>query len=189
MSGMTNRERQDLASLIRKREKLMKTAAAERASAMMAEFEKQCASIYRFDDDAVWKEAMEKAAAAVKEAEDAIAARCADLGIPRDFAPSISLNWYGRGHNAVAERRTELRRAAKARIDAIEKDALVKIERASLEAQTELMATGIETEAAKLFLEGMKSVDALMPSIDAQEVKQLVEARHEERRRSYGSLQ
>jgi hypothetical protein len=75
-------------------------------------------------------------------------------------------------------RRAELRRLAKSRIEAMEKDAIVKIERLSLDAQTEVIAHGLESDAAKAFLGNMAPVDTLMPAIDVLEVKALVDQRH-----------
>lgn len=181
MGTMTKSERSELGALIRKRERVMKAAAEERAAAMLADFEKQCASIYSYDDDKVWAAAMAEVEAAVKVAQDAIAERCESLGIPKEFAPGLACGWYGRGQNAVAQRRVELRRVAKTRIAAIEKEAVTKIERQSLEAQTQVLALGLESQAARDFLEKMPSVDALMPTIDAIEIKSIVDARHQER--------
>jgi hypothetical protein len=93
--------------------------------------------------------------------------------------------WHGRGHNAVAERRAELRRAAKSRVDAIEKEAVTKIERLSLQAQTEIIANGLESDAAKEFLNAMPALEALMPPIAFDEIQSLVETRRSQRRLSY----
>lgn len=175
--GMTRQERAEIGALIRKRERVMKAAASERAAAMMAEFEQQCASVYSFNDDAVWKSASEQVKKVVADAQALIADRCAELGIPKEFAPGLNVGWYERGQNAVKQRREELRRVAKSRIEAIEKEAVTKIERASFEAQSEVMISGLETDAAKLFLSNMKSVDELMPSIGVADVTLLLSAR------------
>lgn len=174
--GMTRQERAEIGALIRKRERVMKAAASERAAAMMAEFEQQCASIYSYDDDAVWKEATEAAERFVAEAQARIADRCAELGIPKEFAPSLNVSWYSRGQNASKKRREELRRVAASRIEAVQKEALTKIERASLEAQSEVLVSGLESDAAKLFLSNMKSVDELMPSLAMSDVTLLLSA-------------
>jgi hypothetical protein len=176
-AAMTKQERIEISALIRKRERVMRAAAAERAAAMLAAFEQQVASEYHFADDAVWKEATERAQAVVNEAKAAIAARCAELGIPKEFAPGISLGWYGQGQNAVKERVAELRRVARSRVDALHKEALTKIEQASLDAQSEVVISGLESNAAKLFLSNMKSVDELMPSIGLADVTLLIGAR------------
>ena len=171
--SMTRSERQELGQLIRKRERVMKAQVAERGAAMLAEFENQCGSIYSFDQDETWAKAMQEAEKAVEDANKVVAARCKELGIPKEFAPSVAMGWMERGQNMVAARRTELRRMAKSRIAAIEKEAIAKIERSSLEAQTEVVANGLVSHAAKDFLERMPSLEVLMPSLDARELKKI----------------
>jgi len=123
---MTKSEREDLQRLIRNREKVMKTAAVQRSAELLAEFEQQLASIYSWDQDEVWKEAHNAAVETVKATAQAIAERCEELGIPARFAPTISCSWSGRGENAIAQRRGELRSVARSRVDAIEKSALTQ---------------------------------------------------------------
>jgi hypothetical protein len=155
----------------------MKSIATERAAAMLAEFDQQLAAIYSFDDDEVWERANAEAEKAVNEANEKIAERCNQLGIPKEFAPSLAFGWYGRGQNAVASRRVELRRMAKSRIAAIEKEATSKIERLSLTAQTEVIANGLESAAARDFLEKMPTIESMMPTINAVELKQIQDAK------------
>lgn len=180
-AGMTRAERQELGALVRKREKVMKTEASKRAKQMLAEFEEQVSAIYSFDDDEIWAEATEQAKAAVASAQEIIAARCEDLGIPKEFAPRIDMYWTSRGQNAVNDRRNELRRAAKAKIAALEEEARAEIERISLEAQTQIVASGLESASAQNFLDKMSDVKSLMPSIDPDEVKQIVEEKKKQR--------
>lgn len=166
---MTTRERSDLCSLIRRREKLSKTEAKERSKTLIADFERQLGTIYSYDDDATWQAATEAANKAVKEANAAIAARCQELGIPRQFAPGIVCNgWYSRGENAVASRRAELRRMAMTRIAAMEAEAQVLIERHSVELQEQIIAASLTSESAKAFLEQMPKIPALMPTLNAK---------------------
>jgi hypothetical protein len=172
---MTKGERTELLSLIKKREKVMKTMAAERSAEMLAEFESQAAKIYAFNDDAVWAKAKEEAAAAVSAAQAAVAERCAALGIPREFAPSLEMSWHGRGENAFAWRMTELRGAAKSRIAALEAEAVSRIERMGLEAQSQLLAHGIETEAAYAFLASAQTdMVAMMPSLKVLDIEKMI---------------
>lgn len=179
MSKMTKSERSELGQLIRKRERFMKSMAVERSAAMLLEFETQCGAIYSFDEDEVWKKAFDEAKKVAEEAAEIVAKRCEELGIPKEFAPSLDAHWYGRGENAVAQRRSELRRIAKAQIAALEKEAITKIERMSLEAQTEIISNGLESAAAKGFLERMPDISSLMPALDAAKLKQLNDANHE----------
>lgn len=183
---MTKSERVELGQLIRKREKVMKSFASERAAKMMAEFDEQLATIYKFDQDEVWEASTKEAQRVVDEANAKVAERCRDLGIPEEFAPSLDFGWQGRGQNEVAGRRGELRRAALSRVKAIEAETITKIERMSLQAQTEVIANGLESIAAKEFLEKMPSLEVLMPTLDAQEIKAVQdeeEAKRERRNR------
>lgn len=174
MSSMTKRERDDLAKLVRQRAKLEKALASQRKAELLAEFERQMAQDYSYDDDATWSAAVEAAEAEVRAAKAKIADRCVELGIPKEFAPRLTVGWYGRGQNATAQRRTELRRVAATRLDAMEKAARTEIERASVGAQTNLITDGLTSEAAHRFVDSLPSVRLLMPPLDAGEVKGLV---------------
>ena len=168
---MTRREREDLAKLARQRERLARSMAAHRAAELLADFEQQIATEYSFDDDATWRQAMEAAAAAVAAARATVDARCAELHIPKPFRPVIGgVEWWSRGENAVAARRSELRRVAQTRISAMEKDARRRIEAASLAVQTNLLAGGLTSEAAVGFLDSMPSPEELMPPLLLTEI-------------------
>jgi hypothetical protein len=179
--SMTRGERTELIQLVRKREKVMKARAAERAAAMLADFDAATAKIYNFDEDEVWADAHKEAQAAIEMAQVQITARCKELGIPAEFAPGLSMYWHGRGQNAVRDRRVELRRAAKSRIEAIEKDANATIERLSLEAQTSILSNGLESDAAKSFLSALPPIEKLMPMIEHREIKELVDGKRRNR--------
>lgn len=172
---MTKSERSELAQLIRKRERVMKAQASERSAVMLAEFDAQSASIYSFNDDKVWAAANASAKLAVEKARLEIAERCREMGIPPEFAPDLNMSWYSRGQNAVAARRAELRKMAKSRIDAIEAGAKTKIERLSLNAQTEIISSGLESVAALEFLERMPPIETLMPTLDVTEINHLID--------------
>ena len=172
-SAMTRAERTDLGALIRRREKLLKTAAKQRAAELMADFEKQISAIFSYDDDEIWKTAYASAKQAAENAKAEVAQRCRELGIPPEFAPDIELGWYGRGQNASKERRTELRRVAKTEIDALEARAKTEIERVSVEQQTALISDGLTSVAAQAFLEQMPTAETLMPVLDMEQIKVL----------------
>ncbi len=171
MTGMTKSEREDLQRLIRQREKAMKSAAKLRSTELLADFENQLASEFRFDDDAVWAEAAKAAQTEIDRAQKRVAARCQELGIPDRFAPSLQLSWRNRGYdNMIETRRKELRHVAQARVAAIEQDAVVKIEIASIEAQTEIATAGLESDAARAFVAKLPTVESLMPALSYQEI-------------------
>lgn len=173
---MTKGEREDLQRLIRQREKVLKSAAKARSAELLADFESQMAAEYRFDDDAIWAAAAKAAEAEVAKAQARVAERCRELGIPKEFAPSLGLTWRNRGYqNAVKERRIELRKAAETQIAALEQQAIVRIELSSSEAQLELARAGLSSEAALGFLDRLPAVESLMPALTYQEVAGEVE--------------
>lgn len=175
MTTMTRAERNDLILIVRKRERVMKAATVARSAELLADFEAKLGAIYSYDQDEVWRAARNAATEAVEKAKTEIAERCAELGIPKEFAPGIEMGWYGRGESALANRRAEHRKMASTRIVAMEKAAKAKIETYSLEAQTELVREGLTSEAAHKFLTEMPSVEALMPIMAAEDVRNLIE--------------
>jgi hypothetical protein len=168
--AMTSAERTTMCVILRRREKLQKAAVANRAAELRADAERQLAAQFSYDDDATWKKAHAAADAAVREAQLAVAARCEELGIPRQFAPKLSLEWWNRGENASKERRAELRNLAAARIEAMQRDAILQIETRSVELQEQVMAGGFTTDAAHNFLNALPTPDALMPPVDVRQL-------------------
>jgi hypothetical protein len=171
MISMTKAERDDLQRLIRQREKVLKSAARQRSSEVMADFENQMGQQYSFDQGHVWAEAVKIANAAVSKAQEQIKSRCREIGIPDRFAPTISFNWHYRGYgNSVKERRDELRKMARTAVEAQEQKATTQIELSCLEAQTKLAVSGLTSDAARGFIEALPSVETLMPRLSFAEV-------------------
>ena len=175
MSKMTSGERNDLRSLIRQRARLMKTEIKQRRLELMDQFEKQLSARFSYDQDETWKAAFTLAKQAVTDAQAVVEERCRELNIPKEFAPSLEIHWFGRGENAVRERRDELRRTAKARLDVLEATAKTEIERISVNGQTDLIADGLTSEAAQAFLEHMPTAETLMPLLELNQVQGLLE--------------
>lgn len=183
---MTRHEREALAKLVRQRERLAKTAAAERSAALLADFEQQADRMYRYDEDSVWQAAVLAAKEEVAKAAVKIAERCRELGIPQPFAPTLSVGWHQQ-RAAVGSERAKMRQVAKRRIEQIEATARTAIERASVAAQESLLVGSLTTEAGKLFVEALPSVDELMPNLDIAALQQsLIEERS--LRRPFGRL-
>jgi hypothetical protein len=167
---VTKGEREDLQRLIRQREKVLKSAAKQRSAELLADFENQLGAEYAFDSDEIWAEATRKAKAEAEKANARISARAAALGIPKDFAPSLGLGWNARGKNAAKERRAELRKMATTKIAAIEQAAIVQIELGSAEAQTNIAASGLTSEAARTFLERLPTLESIMPKLAFEDI-------------------
>lgn len=186
---LSRTETHDLSMIIKDRTKVLRAHAEEQAAACMADFEKKLATAYEWDQDETWKKAVEKAREVVEASQEIIEKRCAELGIPKTFAPQLGLNWQGRGENAMAGRRAELRRVAKTSIDAMFKAALTKIEKQSLDLRTQVVAMGIVSAEAKMFLESLAPIEEAMQQLDFEEVERKLETEKQQRiedRRRFG---
>lgn len=168
---MTKGERDDLIRLIKQRERVCKTAADQRSTAMLAEFERMISAVHDFATNEVWAAASAAAIAAAKKANEEVASEADKLGIPKEFQPKINFTWAQRGENEYQQRRQELRRVAKAEIDTLEKVARVQIETESVRAQTEVIANGLNSAAAIEFLNNLPAVESMMPMLDVTEIQ------------------
>lgn len=168
--AMTKSEREDLQHLIRQREKVLKSAAKQRSAELIAEFENAMGQQFSFDQDEVWAAAKQIAEREVAKAQERVAARCAERGIPKRFAPELDVRWYGRGENAIKERRAELRKMTTTRVEAIERKALTEIELSCLKAQEQVALAGITSQAAKRFIEALPGIGKLMPALSFEEI-------------------
>ncbi len=168
---MTKGEREDLQRLIRQREKVLKSAAKQRSAELLADFENQMGQVYRFDQDKVWEAAEQAAEREVAKAQKIVAARCSELGIPTEWAPTLDLNWHARGYgNSIENRRKELRRMAETQIEAIERKAITQIETGCLQAQEKIAIAGLGSDAARDFVASLPSVETLMPALSFAEL-------------------
>lgn len=176
---MTKAEREDLVRLIKQRERVSKTAAEQRSASMLAEFEQQIAAIHPFNKNEVWQAAVAAAIEAARQANEQVVKEADRLGIPKEFHPKLNFSWAARGESEYRERRDELRRVARAEIETIEKSARVQIESESVRAQTEIIANGLNSDAALEFLNRLPAIESMMPalSIDAIQHKLAEKAR------------
>jgi hypothetical protein len=162
---MTSRERSELAALIRRREKVARTATNEVKAKRLADLEVQLASAFSAEDER-FADVARFAAQVVERANQEVQRRCEEMGIPERFRPRLQVAWAGRGENATRERRAELRRVAQTQADADQKQALTQIEAASVEAQTELLRDGLTTDAARAWLDALPTPEQLMPALE-----------------------
>ena len=107
---MTKGEHDDLCRLVKQREKVAKTAAEQRSAAMLAEFEQQISALHTFNNNDVWKAAVEAANEAARAANQSIVREADKLGIPKEFQPKLMFSWERRGENEYQVRRNELRK-------------------------------------------------------------------------------
>lgn len=186
---LTRQETHDLGQIIKERVKVLESHAAEQAATCMADFERHLSTIYKYDQDEVWKDVTERAMAEVEKAQEKIYAQAAKKGIPRDLAPLLQLSWQGRGQMATSSRRDELRRVAKREIEAMTQAAITKIRRQSLDLRTQVVAMGLMTDEAKLFLESLSPIEESMRSIDFADIETKMLAQHRATKRlGYGGM-
>lgn len=186
---LSRQETHDLGQIIKERTKVLEAHAEEQAQKCMADFEKKVSTIYSYDADEVWKRATEDAMVEVKKAQEKIEAQCRKLGIPKDLSPQLALSWQGRGQMASANRRAELRRVAKTEVEAMKAAAVTKIRKQSLDLRTQIVAMGLLTPEANLFLESLSPVEEAMHSIDFGEIEtKMLEQKNATRRLGHGGL-
>jgi hypothetical protein len=167
---MTKGDRTKLEQLARKRAAVAKSMIGERIKVLRADVEDQLTTEYKFDE-AIWADINKQAQREVSKADAEIAAICARIGVPENLRPSLSLGWHNRGENALASRRTELRKLAYARIDAGAESAKVAIAANLLDVETELITGGLETAEAAAFVASMPTPEQLLPPVSVGELK------------------
>lgn len=190
---LSRHETHDLGMIIKERCKVLEAHAEDQAKACMADFEKKISAIYKFDEDEVWQAATERAMEEVKLAQDKIGKRCEQLGIPKDLAPRLDMSWNGRGQMGSAKRRDELRRVARSEIEAMKAAAITKIRKTSLDLRTQVVAMGLLTPEATMFLESLAPIEESMRAVDFAEIEtkllqQQASERQAMRRLGYGGL-
>jgi hypothetical protein len=169
---MTRTERQDLLQICRQQERVAKAQADAVAARRKAEFQAQLARVYSWDENDVWKAATKAAKEYTRQCSERIAAECDKLGIPRWAQPELGgPQWYGRGENAVAQRRAELTKVANTKIDQLLKEAKHAIEAKSVEIQTCLLADGLTSADAKAFLAAMPTPAQLIAVVTVEDVQ------------------
>jgi hypothetical protein len=179
-TGTTAVERAELAKVIRLRAKVAKADLEARKADLLADFEQQMATEYEFDD-ARWASITAAAEQAVADARRTVKAElaraCEVAGIPQRFAPQISvgLGWLPRNENAIASRRSELRKVAIARLDAVAKNAKARIDRDAVALEVELVASGLSSIEAREWLERLPTPDQLMPRLDLASLEHAVD--------------
>lgn len=166
-TAMTKTEREELKRLARERARVAKADAERRSADLKAAFEQQIVSFYEYDRDEVWEQLHNEIQQQLVETNEKLRVRAVELGIPSNFAPTVSFTWNARNPRyEVQQSQAEVRRAAYAQITAMERTAKHEIDRAALDVQTQLVSEGLTTGRAVEFLGAMPTVEALMPAVD-----------------------
>ena len=99
---------------------------------------------------------------------------------------TLSIGWNGRGENACKNRREELRRVAKAEVEAMAARAIVKVEQESLDLRTQVVAMGLLSDSAQTFLQTLKPVEEVMHKLDFAAIDKKLELQNADRRKALG---
>lgn len=134
--GMTKTDREALARLVNERAKVAKAGVEGRQAELLADVEEQLAKEYRLRDDA-WATEAAAAQKAIAVLNDKIAAEGERLGVPPEFRPEALFIWSPRGANAIKERRGELRRVARTRVEAMARKAKVAVDADAVDRRTQ----------------------------------------------------
>jgi hypothetical protein len=169
---MTRAERTELAGVVRLRAKVARADVDARKAELLADFEAQLAARYQVSD-ARWNEIANEAQRAVDAADAKIASVCTEFSVPPEFRPGLSLSWHGRGENAFAGRRAELRKVATSRLDAQAAAAKAEIDRREASLRADLAARGLVTLEAQEWLAQLPNVaEQLLPRLDLSQIEE-----------------
>jgi hypothetical protein len=169
-TGMTKGDRDELAKITRQRGRVAKAQVEAVKAELLADIEAKLSAEFDSEDE-MWREANKIADQAEREANDVIAQRCDELGIPEGFRPKRRTVWLPRGDNLDPSRRAELRKPANARLEHITKAAKLKIEAQEADVLTQLYAGGLTSHAAREFLNTMPDARSLMPKIELADLE------------------
>jgi hypothetical protein len=175
---MTVGERSELLRIVRARERVAISEAREYEATIVAAFERKLAAIYKPKDHPIWEAAHAKVMAAVELAQAEMRASFQDLGIPYEWAPDLTVGWYGRGENASAQRRAELRHVAVTEAARRLRVAEAHIRRTAVETMERIQMSGLTSEAAREMLATLPKVEELMPQLDLEAIEALAAPDH-----------
>ena len=167
--AMTKGERVELSRLARMRARVAKADIDAIRAERLAAFESELAREFPADDPR-WTAIAEEADRLVTALDAQIANICRREGIAPEFRPGLSLGWYRRGQNGFAERRTELRKAGLARLEADARRAKAAVERWEASVCSDLAARALGSAEALAFLGALPAADTLLPALRLAEL-------------------
>jgi hypothetical protein len=159
----------DLIYTLKQRGKVSRAEIDAYSAELLADVEKQLCATYPANNPA-WAKITAEAAAVVAKADEQIAARCKQMGIREEFRPTLSLSWYERGENAIKERRRELRALAEKKIEALVREAKMRLLRDETTAAEAITIRGLASSEAKELFANLPTVEQLMPKIKIEDL-------------------
>ncbi|WP_154678164.1 hypothetical protein [Paraburkholderia nodosa] len=170
---MTAKERDAIRDVVKMRARLVKSDIDARATLLIAEAEAQLSVKYQQDDER-WDHAIELAEQVARDADAELLRIAKRDGIPLENRPRFVARFMERSDYALKDRRDELRRLARAKVEAAAKDSKRVVERWQTETITALLAGTLQTDDAKAFLAALPTIDSLLPAMTMQQIDALV---------------
>lgn len=170
---LRRRDRDDLIRIAKTRAKIARSEIEGRKAELMIDVERQLAAKYDFGDER-WQELTDAAQLSVNQANERIREEFERAGVPTEFAPYLNVGWYSRGETGASERRAELRKVAKAELDAKGKQAKIAIDRSEADVITDLLALTMAAEA-KGRIESLPSIENLLMAPSVAELESVAE--------------
>jgi hypothetical protein len=168
MSDIPKADRDALIRVARARAK--QAEADARAKVLLADVLNDITAEYNAHD-ALWADAVAIAEGYAAKANAQIQVRCAELGVPPAQAPGLELGWRRRSAQfSDQDRRSEVRKLAEARLDALTQNAKTAIRASALDVEEQLILGGLESAEAKEFLAALPTVVQLMPPLAIEDL-------------------
>jgi hypothetical protein len=162
---MNKADRDALMRVARERARQAEREVDARAKTLYAEVINEITAEYD-TRDALWSDAVVIAEEAATKANELIARRCAELGVPSGEAPRLELGWHKRGPSfSDRERRAELHKLAQARLDALVQTAKTTVLGNALDIEERLILGGLGSAEARAVLALMPTAVQLMPPL------------------------
>lgn len=170
---LTKAERSELRSLVRRRAAVAKKEIDARKACLLADFEEALTEEFSAEDER-WAEVVRSAQRAVDNANRELTEILDRLEIRKDLRPHLSTMWVKRPD--IDARKHQLRRAAARRADAMCESAKLAIDNGSVQIESRLAATALQSAEAAGWLASLPQVDELIRSLDIRKVKAELEA-------------
>jgi hypothetical protein len=167
---MTKADRDALIRLVKARARQAKLETETREKILLAEVEDQITAEFSKRDE-LWADAVTIAEEMARKANEQIAARCADLGIPASQTPSLATGWMARSRSFDdPKRRAELRKLAQAKLAALTKQAKTAIDGKALDVETALLVGGLASAEARELVAAIPTAEQLIPVLGLADI-------------------
>lgn len=170
---MAASERNALLKLIARNARVAAADVDSLAAERYADFERQASKIWEAQELGV-KELVDDAnsqlAPILAQITQLVAKRCDELGITAELRPRVNGGVGVFRASLPKDRQVELRRLAKAEIEAGRKRAKVEIERSRSQIEARVLTSAITSEEGRAILGELPSAEALLPALDVQAI-------------------